>query len=529
MAFKGCTGHGLLAAVFWACSAFASAAASTGDVAPAHIDDVVARAMKAFAVPGVAVGIVKDGKLIFARGYGVRELGKPATVDPDTLFAIGSVTKSFTTASLAMLVDEGKVSWDDRVTDYLPEFRLYDPYVTAEFTIRDLLTHRSGLRPSAGDLMVFPDTDFTRAEVIAGLRYLHPVSSFRSRFAYDNVLYMVAGQVIQKVSHTSWEEFVQERLLRRLGMSACTVGTASDAVNVARTHAVVDGKLQVVQPVALSVIAPAGGIQCNVTGMARWLMVQLAGGKLADGTLFTAAQQREMWSPQTIGPVSPLLTKLHGTHFRSYGLGWNLEDFHGYKRVFHSGGVLGMSSHVTLLPELNVGIVVLSNQQSADANNAITLHIATAYAGARQQDWVSLFKAADDAGRGQVEVAQSELRRTLAAAGPPPLPASAYVGWYHDPWRGDAVIKQDGAQLTLSFSRTRRMTGTLQHYRNGVFVVRWADRSLDADAFVSFGLDFAGSVADMTLQGLPTADNSFDYQDLNFHKVAADGTPVEAH
>src|ERR1700733_8641828 len=198
-----------------------AASPSAPPISPAAIDATVARAMRAFQVPGMAVGIVKDGKLLYAKGYGVREVGKPGRVDADTLFQIGSNTKAFTAAALAILVDEGKIHWDDRVIDYLPQFRMYDPYVTREFTIRDLLTHRSGLGLGAGDLMFWPTTDFSRAEVMRGLRYLKPASGFRSEYAYDNLLYMVAGQIIPAVTGKSWEDFITERIFGPLQMRPC--------------------------------------------------------------------------------------------------------------------------------------------------------------------------------------------------------------------------------------------------------------------------------------------------------------------
>jgi CubicO group peptidase (beta-lactamase class C family) len=523
----------IVAAAVFACGLAAASDAPTHQAAAkqdavaapiADLDSIVTRAMDAFAVPGVAVGIVKDGRVVLSKGYGVRELGESGAVDASTIFAIGSDTKAFTTAALAMLVDEGRIHWDDKVIDHLPQFQLQDPYVTREFTIRDLLTHRSGIAPSAGDLMVFPDTDFKRAEIMRGLRYLRPVSSFRSRFAYNNVLYMVAGEIIPAVTGSSWEDFVQRRIIDRLGMTGCTAAntTSAGADNVAAAHAVVDGKLRRVAPVDVTVIAAAGGIRCNVSGMVKWMSLLLGGGDSADDALLSVKQRRELWTPQTPGPVSPLLTKLHGTHFRAYGLGWNLEDFHGHQRVFHSGGLLGMVAHVTLIPEIGLGVVVLANQQAGEAVNAITLHVAKAYLGIGQQDWVAMFKANAAEERARIVAAEAQTRDTLAKAGRPPLPASAYVGTYRDAWRGDATIRKEGDALVLTFSRTQRLSGTLAHYGDGMFIVQWQDRSLNAAALVRFTQDFAGHVEGMTLQGLPTSESSLDFPDLDFHKLDGD-------
>ena len=239
----------------WSQSAQRPAGARDSD-----IERVVTKAMETFSVPGVAVGIVKDGRLVFSRGYGVRDVGKPAQVDADTIFAIASNTKAFTAAALAMLVDEGKLGWDDRVVDHLPQFRLADAYVTQEFTVRDLLTHRSGLGLGAGDLMMFPHTDFTRAELMANLRHLPFASSFRSTYAYDNLLYIVAGELVPAVTGTSWEDFVEKRILQRVKMAPCAVvrERLQGTTNIATPHAVVEGKLVAVLPDDVSTGAPAG-------------------------------------------------------------------------------------------------------------------------------------------------------------------------------------------------------------------------------------------------------------------------------
>jgi len=496
--------------------------ARTAPAPVADLDEIVARAMTTFAVPGLAIGIVKDGQVVFTKGYGVRQLGAADTVDPATIFAIGSTTKAFTTAALSLLVDEGKIGWDDKVVDHLSGFQMYDPYVTREFTIRDLVTHRSGLKSGAGDLMVFPDSGFTRAEIIESLPRLRPASSFRYRFAYNNVLYMVAGEVLAKVTGSSWEDFVQHRILDRLGMTGCSVSGSKisprgvAAGDVAAPHAMVDGKLSRVQPVDVSVIAAAGGIQCNVDGMMKWVSAQLG-----DEALISDKQRQEMWTPQTLGSVSPLLTKLHGTHFRAYGLGWNLEDFHGYQRVFHSGGVLGMASQVMLIPELRLGVVVLENQQSSDAINAIMLHIAKAYVGTGQQDWVAMLGAAADQERARVAAASVDIKKTLSAHERPPLQLVAYVGTYRDTWRGDAEISLKGGALELKISRSQRLRGSLEHYRGGVFIVRWRDRGLDSDLFVHFTMNSGGKIDGMTLEALPTSSGALDFSDLDFKRIDA--------
>lgn len=501
------------------------AASPAAAIGAAEIDRVVARTMAEYAVPGIAVGIVKDGKLVFAKGYGVRELGQPATVDPDTIFAIGSNTKAFTTAALAMLVDAGKLRWDDRVIDYLPDFRMADPWVTREFTIRDLVTHRSGLGLGAGDLLFVTPTDFTRRDLVHALRHLKPASSFRSEFAYDNLLYAVAGEVVAAASGQSWEDFVTGRILKPLHMEACAVATdrLADRSNVASPHALVDGRLAKVPTLEIPAVAPAGSIQCNVSGMSRWVAAQLARGKLPDGsTLFSEAQSEEMWSVQT--PLRPggKDAELTRTHFAGYGLGWGLNDFYGYKRVSHNGGLPGMVTHVGMIPELELGVVVLTNQQEGFALSAVALQILEAYTGAPKRDWVALtrgFKAEREQRMREAD-AQRAPPEAAAAPGAGATGLDAYVGVFADPWRGEATITRDGDGLRLTFSHTDSLSGPLLPRGNNLFVVRWNDRSLNADAYVRFTQDFAGKVVGFTMQAVSgSTDFSFDFQDLDFKRA----------
>lgn len=492
-------------------------------ISAGSIDRTVVRTMQAFDVPGIAVGIVKDGKLVFAKGYGVREQGKPERVGPRTLFQIGSNTKAFTAAALAMLVDAGKLRWDDRVIDYLPQFRLYDAYVTREFTIRDLLSHRSGLGTGAGDLMFFPETDFTRAELIQGLRHLKPVSSFRSQYDYDNVLYVVAGEVVAAVSGESWEDFVANRILEPLQMTACapTYERIRDRSDMASPHVPVDGPLKAIPVEKLRLTAAAGGINCSIDGMARWLATQLAQGKAPNGsTLFSAERSAEMWSMNTIKPIQPELAALTRTHFAGYGLGWEVRDSFGHKIVSHTGGMPGTVTWVSLVPELQLGVMVFTNQQSGVAMEVIGNQILDAYLQAPKRDWVEMGVAFDARRSAHAKAIEDEAGKVTASASPPPLSLDAYAGCYVDAWRGAATVRREGDSLILKFSRTDRLEGTLSPFRGNLFIVRWNDRSLDADAYVRFDQAFNRDVERMSMQAVsPATDFSFDFQDLDFRKV----------
>ncbi|WP_372784622.1 serine hydrolase [Phenylobacterium sp.] len=509
----------------WAKPKAAPAAASAlpAGARPQEVDQLAQRILQTFQVPGMSVAIVKDGTVLFAKGYGVRAVGKPEKVDADTLFGIGSNTKAFTVAALAVLVDEGKLRWDDKVTDLIPGFRLYDPYVTRELTVRDLLSHRSGLGLGSGDLMLFPPSDFTRAEIIHNLRYLPPASSFRAKYAYDNLLYIVAGDLIPRLTGISWEQFVQTRILDRLGTGcAATLTLTAGNRDVAAPHVVIDGKLTEVPPDPSTAYDPAGSIQCNASGMAAWAKLQLAAGRMPDGSaLFSEARHKEMWTPQTIVPV-PDTGGLTHTRFRNYGLAWFLEDYDGAERVTHTGGLIGMVSYVSLLPEQHVGVVVLTNQQSGAAMSAMMQTLLDAFLHQAPRDWVGVWQKrnaeqmqkGDDADR----AAEAAIK---AAGGRAFLPLEAYVGTYHDPWRGDATVAKQGDKLRLAFSRTKGMQGDMQVMKGNVFAVRWDDKSLKADALVNFRTGMDGAVSGMTMAPLsPTVDFSFDFQDLDFTRTA---------
>jgi len=476
--------------------------------------------MQAFDVPGMAIGIVKDGQLIYAKGYGVRELGKDSPVTPDTLFQIGSNSKAFTAAALAILVDEGRIKWDDKVIDYLPQFRMFDPYVTSEFTIRDLLSHRSGLGLGAGDLMFFPATDFTRAEIMRGLRHLKPVAGFRAKYGYDNVLYMVAGEVVSAVSGKSWEDFVDQRILQPLKMSSCVPSfkRISDRSHFAEPHAVADGKLRQIPVENIAVIGAAGAMSCNVSGLAKWIETQLAAGQSPGGArLFSEERSADMWTVNTVVPVRPEYTALLNTHFMGYGMGWELLDEFGFQRVSHTGAVPGGATWISMIPELKLGVIVLTNQSDFAATESVGNQILYAYVGAPKRDLIKLLSARRDSHEQAANSIESEVAKTVAASPQSSLPLDDYVGRYADPWRGNVEVRKDGPRLVLKFSRTDKLEGELLPYLGNMFVVRWADRGLNADAFVRFSQSFDGGIEGFTMRAIsPETDFSFDFQDLNF-------------
>src|SRR5262245_789959 len=493
------------------------AAAQT--TAPEDLDSYAARVLKEYEVPGFAVAIVKDGKVALAKGYGVRKLGEPASVDEHTLFGIASNTKAFTSAALAMLVDEGKISWDDPVTKHLPTFQLYDPYVTREMTIRDLLTHRSGLGLGAGDLLWWPPTDYSREEIIRRFRFVKPASSFRSRYAYDNVLYMIAGQIIPAVTGKSWDDFIKERILVPLGMteSNTSVSAFRPGDNIAIPHAPVEGRIEPIKYINLDNVGPAGSINSDVSDMAKWVIVQLDGGLIRSSgkRLFTERQSREMWSAQTITPVGDPPPHLAGlkANFSAYGLGWGLTDYRGKKVVSHTGGLPGYVSRVALVPDLKLGVVVLTNQESGAAFQAMTYRILDYYLGAPATDWIAAFRTSTDQAKARADEVEKRQASSRAADSKPSLPIAKYAGRYSDAWYGEVSINQEEGKLVLRFSHTPALTGDLEHWQYDTFKVRWRDRSLNADAFVTFALKPAGSIEQMKMVPIsPLTDFSFDFQ-----------------
>ncbi|MGA2269884.1 MAG: serine hydrolase [Bryobacteraceae bacterium] len=509
------------------------AAAALG-AAQDYIDQVVERARTAFEVPGMAVAVVKDGNVVLAKGYGVRKLGEAAEVTPHSLFRIASNTKAFTTAALAMLVDERKIRWDDAVIQHMPGFQMYDPYVTRELTVRDLLVHRSGLGLGAGDLMFFPPSDLSREEIIRRLRFVKPATSFRSSYAYDNLLYLVAGQLIPAVTGKSWDDFVKERIFAPLGMTSTNTSTQAlkAAGDVAIPHAKAGGKLEPLAHEDVDNNAPAGAINSCVADLAKWVAVQLNHGDMGKSRLFSEAQSKEMWSAQTIIPMSDLPSGAPAAlaalrpNFSAYGLGWRLDDYRGKKIVWHTGGLSGYVSRVTMVPDLKLGVIVLTNQEAGGAFQAVTYTILDRYVGVPETDWVAPFLAQAKKGEADADEAVRKAADKRNANSRPSLPLASYAGRYRDAWYGDVAIEEHGGKLTISFTHTRQLTGDLEHWQYDTFVARWRDRTLVADAYVTFSLKADGSIDEVKMAAVsPLTDFSFDFQDLLLRPVAASAPP----
>ena len=485
-----------------------------------QIDSVAEKTLATFNVPGVAVAVIKDGKVIHSKGYGVRSIKTNQKVDENTLFGVASNTKAITAAALGILVDEKKITWDIKVTDVIPEFKMYDPYVTSEFTVRDLLTHRSGLGLGAGDLMIWPDSStVTKSQLIHNLRYLKPVSSFRTKYDYDNLLYIVAGDVVARVSGITYEDFIETRIIKPLGMNktAASWYRLKDKSNVIDGHAPYEGKLL---PVGLSfgeVANAAGGIYSSVTDMSKWVIAMLNGGKYGenlDKKLFSPAVHKELWTPQTI------IAGGNPASFSSYGLGWFLSNVNGNFQATHTGGLSGIVTQVTILPDLKLGIIVLTNQQSGAAFNAITNSIKDGYLNIKGQDRIKTYndnrlrneKQADEiVAKTWADIAAAQKANTAKTE------VKNFYGTFKDAWFGDVTVSEVNGKMHFQAKNAPKLRGDLTYYKGNTFIVKWYDRSLDADAFVNFSLDNNGKADGFKMASIsPLTDFSFDFQDLDF-------------
>jgi len=491
----------------------------------AALDAAVARAMRQFEIPGLSLAAVRDGELLVAKGYGVRRAGQAAAVDADTLFGIASNTKAVTAAALALLVEEGRLAWDDPVQKHLPWFQMHDPWVARELTVRDLLTHRGGLGLGAGDLLYWPPSDYTRREIAERARWLKPASSLRSRYAYSNLMYVVAGEVLEAVSGRSWEDFVKARILQPLGMTTTTarLSELKAAPNAAFPHAPADGVLRALDPDFLENLAPAGGLYSSAREMSAWLQALLADGARAGDTgrrVLEPSSVRELWSGQTLVPIpaspQPGLEALQ-PRFSQYGLGFGLRDYRGRKLVTHTGGLVGMVSRVALVPEAGVGLVVLTNQENGSGRDAVAFWLLDRLLGETAAgDWIAAFAQAERSAKERAEKTLASQAAARDAASRPSLPLEGFAGRYRDAWRGEATLSVEAGRLVLRVERSPGLTADLEHWQHDSFVARFRDRSVP-DAFVAMALGADARVERITLKAVsPLADFSYDFQDLLF-------------
>ncbi len=466
-------------------------------------DDYVNKAMKEWEVPGLAIAVVKDDKIVYAKGFGVRQLGKPEPVDEKTIFAIGSSSKAFTSAAIAMLLDEKKLKWDDKVSQYLPEFQLFDPYVTREMTVRDMLTHRIGLE--RGDQLWYA-TDFSRDEILRRVRHLEPSSSVRSRFGYQNIMYLAAGQIVPSITSKSWDDFLAERIFSPLGMkdSSTSISSLSKSNDVSTPHLKIDDKVTPIAWRMIDNIGPAGSINSNVVDMAQWVRLHLGNGKFGGKQLISEAAIKEMHTPQTIiRREGPYTIFYPDAHFMSYGMGWFLSDFRGKKLVEHGGAIDGMRAAVMMIPEENVGIVILTNMNGTLLPQFLSYRIFDAFMGKEPRDWAGEgFKGLAPL-MAAAEAAQKKALAERVMGTSPSLSLEKYAGKYRSKMYGDIEVKSSNGKLSAHYGKN--FNGDLGHWNYDTFQVTWRDAAM-GKGFMQFSLDAKGNASSVTYGGMGDFD-----------------------
>ncbi len=471
--------------------------------APAPLDgfdDYVKKAVADWEVPGLAIAVVKDGEVVFSRGYGVRELGKPAPVDGHTLFAIGSTTKAMTAASIGMLVDEKKLSWDDPVTKSLPWFQLRDPVLTRELTIRDLLTHRAGL-PNA-DFLWYGQSNVAH-DILFRMRYLPSETSPRTHFTYQNVMYAAAGAVIAQVSGMPWEDFVRTRIFEPLHMDGTipTAATLARQPNVASPHFRLDGKVRVIDNASVDPIAPAGAVWSSVSDMAKWMRFLLEGKTPEGKSLLASETLEELFRPETMVDADEFYPtqKLTHPHWTTYGFGWFQEDYDGRRVDFHTGSIDGMVAIHGLVRDEHLGVYVLANRDHAELRHALMYRVFDLYGKGTGRDWnaeiLELYRSLDK----EADEKEAAIEKERVPNTHPSLPLERYAGTYRDPLGGTVQVSAGAGGLRLSYGPG--LEGTLEHWNYDFFRVAW-DKTWRGHAFASFELDRKGRVETLVLEGL---------------------------
>ena len=483
--------------------ALAVVARATAQAGPdvAALDAYIAKARADWDVPGMAVAVVKDGQVVLAKGYGVRELGGTGPVDDQTLFAIASNSKAFTSAALAILVREGKLGWDDRVVDHLPWFQLYDPYVTSDVRIRDLLSHRTGFTAYSGDL-VWYGTTYSREEVVRRARYLKPVAPFRASYGYSNVMFAAAGLVVEQASGQRWEDFVRARIFDPLGMTRtlASVDALAKTTNVATPHGLSEGALRAFPWVNWEGSGPAASVLSSVADMATWIRLQLGRGSVDDVTLFSDAESDQMWTPHASFTVSRAASqRTPSTHFRGYGLGWSLSDYRGRKIVEHGGAYDGMYSRVALVPEENLGLVVLTNSMTS-ISSALSMRILDAYLGGEPRDWSQEYLERYRKSEADKVERIAAIERTRIEGTHPSFPLAAYAGTYGGDLYGDVTVSLEDGRLVLRMLPNPDLVADLSHFHHDTFEIRWR-RPFPwfGKGWAQFIMNTSGEIVEMTL------------------------------
>ena len=466
-------------------------------------DGYVAKAVRDWQAPGLAIAVVKDGKIVFAKGYGVRETGKPAPFDTSTMSAIASTTKAMTAVAMGMLVDEGKVKWDDPVTKYLPSFQLYDPYVTREVTVRDLLTHRAGLGNAD---YLWAVADLPAAEMLNRLRLVKPAYSMRSSFVYQNVMYVAAGEVIAAASGMPWSKFVQARIFEPLGMRHTypLLSLVPADANAATPHwRFGRDTIVAIKKDQSRAIGPAGDVWSSVADMSKWMIFLLDSARVNGKRLLKPATYAELFTPQVMVPPDEFYPTMELTkpHWTTYGLGWFQHDYQGRMLDFHTGSLSGMVSIIGLVPDARFGVYVLSNRDHVEIRHALMYKAIDTYLGNPPRDWSSELLSLYSARRAAADSARAAFDARRIKGTKPSLSLSKYAGVYEDPLLGRISITERGGKLRIDAGSV--LKGDLEHWQYDKFRARYDDRwqGTDIIAFtIGNGVASALEIAGFTLK-----------------------------
>jgi CubicO group peptidase (beta-lactamase class C family) len=462
------------------------------------LDAYIEQAMKDWQVPGLAIAVVKDDSLVFARGYGVTEVGGSERVDEHTLFAIASTSKAFTTAALGMLVDEDRLAWDDPVTKYLPWFQLRDPFVTRSLTVRDLITHRVGVGRYDNMWIAAP---FDRREILERARHLPTVVGFRDRYGYNNIMFITAGEVVGEVAASTWDDVIEARIFEPLGMTRTTSrhAVAEARGNIAGSHTEVDGEVRHVPRRDYDNIGGAGAIWSSVHDMARWMRLHLGGGAFEGRRLLSERTVRELHAPWTVMPLDTVTERMFpDTHLQAYALGWRVQDHRGRKLVHHSGSINYTRTQVSLLPEEGIGVVAIANLSSSSLQLALTHRVMDAYLGMPPRDWSAEYLELARRGEERSATSVAELDQARLEGTTPTLPLAGYAGTYESDLYGELRIEVEGDGLVLHYSP--EYVADLEHWHDDVFRARWR-RPGAGRAFTTFTIDARARVPSVDLAG----------------------------
>ena len=468
------------------------------------IDEFIKKAMTDWKMPGFSLAIVKNDSVIFAKGYGVKDIRKNEIVDENTLFVIASCSKAFTTALLATLVDAGKLKWDDPVTKYLPDFQMYDPWVTKEMMVRDLVTHRSGLATFSGDFLWLSST-YDQKEVIRRARFLKPTSSFRSRYGYQNIMFITAAEFIKAVTDTSWADYVRAHFLTPLGMNHTNTSYSlfNQDDNAAKAHYERNEEMKIYSDVQQDNAHGALGLNSSAIEMAQWIRLQLGKGTYNGHKIFSERQSQEMWSNQTVSGNG------------NYGLGWGINYRNGKKTLSHGGGMPGMISQVTIVPEEKFGFVLLSNLEVGMVG-AVNNYIFDIMTNVEPKDYE---KMTLEGYAKRQEAFDKEIKRReeiRAKDSKPSLPLEKYCGTYEDKMYGKAEVTLKNGKLFLQFVPSPTFRGELKHYQFDMFQIDWEDEFLTR-GYLKFDMNFKGDVTQMTFE-VPNSPD-FIFTELLFEKI----------